>query len=286
MEPRLQRRVQRYGWDLAAATYEPLWRDQLAPAQVELMTCAGLMPGERVLDVGCGTGIVTLDAAARVAPGGDVVGVDLSSRMLAVAQRRAMRERSMNVSFERMNAEQLGLPDSSFNVALCALALMYMPGPERAILEMRRVLRPGGRVVLAVWGERSRCGWAQLFPIVDAEVASEVCPLFFRLGQEGQLAQVCLKAGLRVTTHLRISATLVYPDDDRACDAAFVGGPVALAWSRLEKAARERARIRYLDSIATWRRPDCTYEIPGEFVIVAASVPKRLRASHAVPAPL
>jgi SAM-dependent methyltransferase len=285
VEPRLQRRIQRYGWDLAAPMYEPLWRDQLAPAQVELMTCAGLMPGERVLDVGCGTGIVALDAAARVAPGGDVVGVDLSSRMLGVAQRRAMQERCTNVSFERMNAEQLGLPDSSFNVALCALALMYMPGPERAVLEMRRVLRPGGRIVLAVWGERSRCGWAQLFPIVDAEVASEVCPLFFRLGQEARLAQVCLQAGLHVSAHLRIAATLFYPDDDRACDAAFVGGPVALAWSRLGKAARERARIRYLDSLATWRRQDGTYEIPGEFVIVAASAPDRLRASHAVPPP-
>ncbi|MGA3158160.1 MAG: methyltransferase domain-containing protein [Steroidobacteraceae bacterium] len=265
--------------------YETLWRDQLAPAQAELMACAGLMPGERVLDVACGTGIIALDAAARVSPGGDVVGVDLSGRMVGFAQRRAMHEHCTNVGFERMDAEKLDLPDSSFNVSLCALGLMYMPSPERAILEMRRVARPDGRIILAVWGERSRCGWAELFPIVDAEVASDVCPLFFRLGQGETLAQVCLDAGLHVTASSRISATLVYSDDNAACDAAFVAGPVALAWSRLDEAARNRARLRYLESIAIWRRQDCTYRIPGEFVIVAASVPNRNLASQAVRTP-
>ena len=246
------------------------------------MACAGLIPGERVLDVACGTGIVALDAAARVSPGGDVVGVDLSGCMIEVARRRAMQEHRTNISFERADAEQLALPDNSFNVALCALGLMYMPVPERAVLEMRRVLRPGGRIILAVWGERSRCGWAELFPIVDAEVASDVCPLFFRLGQAETLTEVCLNAGFHVTAHSRISETLVYSDDNQACDAAFVGGPVALAWSRLNEAARERARVRYLDSIDPWRHQDGTYRIPGEFVIVAASVPNRIQASHAM----
>jgi ubiquinone/menaquinone biosynthesis C-methylase UbiE len=275
MEPRLQRRIQRYGWDLAAAIYEPLWRDQLAPAQAELMAGAGLRPGERVLDVACGTGIVALDAAARVSPGGDVVGVDLSDRMIEAARGRALQEHHANVRFERMDAERMNLPDNGFDVALCALGLMYMPGPERAILEMRRLLRPGGRIILAVWGERSQCGWAELFPIVDAEVASDVCPLFFRLGQGDTLADVCSNAGFDVTMRSRISATLVYSDDDQACDAAFVGGPVALAWSRLDEGGRRRARVRYLDAIAAWRRQDRTYGIPGEFVIVAASVSNR-----------
>ena len=90
-----------------------------------------------------------------------------------------------------------------------------------------------------------------------------------------------MNAGFHVTAHSRISETLVYSDDDQACDAAFVGGPVALAWSRLDESARERARVRYLDSIAPWRRQDGTYRIPGEFVIVAASVPNRIAARHA-----
>jgi len=278
MEPRLQRRVQRYGWDLAASVYELLWQAQLAPAQAELMACAGLIPGECVLDVACGTGVTALDAAARVSPGGKVVGVDLSSRMVEAARRRAMQAQCANVHFERMDAERLELPDHSFDVALCALGLMYVPNPDHAILEMRRVLRKRGRIILAVWGERARCGWAELFPIVDAEVTSEVCPLFFRLGRGDALADVCSKAGFNVTTCCRITTTLDYCDGDQACDAAFIGGPVALAWSRLDDEARRRSRARYLEAIGSWRHPDRSYRIPGEFVIVAASNEGRIRS--------
>jgi ubiquinone/menaquinone biosynthesis C-methylase UbiE len=195
------------------------------------MACAGLMPGEYVLDVACGTGVTALDAAARVGPGGEVVGVDLSSRMVEAARQRAMQAQCANLRFERMDAERLELPDHSFDVALCALGLMYLPDPEHAILEMRRVLRKRGRIILAVWGERARCGWAKLFPIIDAEVTSEVCPLFFRLGQGDALADVCSNAGFDVTTRRRITTTLDYFDADQACDAAFIGGPVALAWA-------------------------------------------------------
>jgi ubiquinone/menaquinone biosynthesis C-methylase UbiE len=269
MEPRLQRRVQRYGWDLASSAYESLWRAQLAPAQAEVMVRARLRPGEHLLDVACGPGTTTIEAAASVSPGGRVVGVDLSGRMVEAARAYAQQHECLNTRFERMDAERLELPDASFDVVLCVLGLMYVPHPERAIAEMRRVLRPGGRIVLAVWGERRNCGWAELFPIVDAEVKSDVCPLFFRLGQGAALAGLCAGVGLEVTSHSAVSTTLTYHGADEACDAAFVGGPVALAWSRLDAAARERVRSRYLESIAAWRQDDC-FRIPGEFVVVAA----------------
>jgi SAM-dependent methyltransferase len=275
VQPRLQRRIQRYGWDLAAATYESLWQAQLAPAQAQLMACAGLTPGERVLDVACGTGVVTFDAAAKVAPDGMVIGVDLSGRMIDVARQRARIGQPPDVRFERMDAERLELPDGGFDVVLCSLGLMYMPSPDLAMLEMRRMLRPGGRMILAVWGERSRCGWAELFPIVNSEITSDVCPLFFHLGQGDSLEGRCADAGFQVALNSRVSVPLIYANDDQACDAAFVGGPVALAWSRLDEAARARVRNSYLDSIAKWQRPDGTYHVPGEFVIVAAGVPDR-----------
>lgn len=270
MDPRLQRRVQRYGWDLAASVYESLWGAQLAPAQAEAMACAGLSSGEYLLDVACGTGTTAIEAAAGVSPGGRVLGVDLSGRMVEAARARARLEHCLNARFERMDAERLDLPDEGFDAVLCVLGLMYLPDPERALAEMRRVLRPGGRIVLAVWGERRRCGWAELFPIVDAEVASEVCPLFFRLGQGGVLAELCVAAGFRVASQSRITAALTYHDADEACDAAFVGGPVALAWSRLNGAARMRVRCRYLESIAAWRQGGC-FRIPAEFLVLAAS---------------
>jgi ubiquinone/menaquinone biosynthesis C-methylase UbiE len=267
MDANLQRRVQRYGWDLAAPDYEPLWAAQLSAAQTKLIACARLGPGERVLDVACGTGLVTFDAARRVAVGGGhVVGIDISAGMIGVAMRRAVARDLAGVSFQRMDAEFLEYPDASFDVVLCALGLMYFPDPARALAEMRRVLKPGGRLVVAVWGERQRCGWSAVFPIVDGEVQSDVCPLFFRLGHPETLAKTMGESGVaRIEVH-RIGSTLDYDDADSACDAMFLAGPVALAWSRFDAEAKERARNRYLDSIGAWRN-DRGYRIPGEFVI-------------------
>jgi ubiquinone/menaquinone biosynthesis C-methylase UbiE len=269
MDAKLQRRVQRYGWDLAAGCYETLWQAQLAGAQAELMTLAAPAPGERVLDVACGTGLVTLAAARAVGPHGRVLGVDLSGAMVEAAAQRAAQQGLDNTTFARMDAEALELPAAGFDVVLCALGLMYMPNPAQALREMRRVLRPGGRLGLVVWGERARCGWAALFSIVEAEVASEVCPLFFRLGQDDALAHLCADAKFETVTQRRTVQALCYADADEACDAALAGGPVALAWSRFDAAARQRVRTRYLEAIAPWRHGG-GYEVPGEFVVVAA----------------
>jgi len=272
MEPRLQKRVQRYGWDLAAAGYEPLWQAQLAGARAGLLARAALTPGERVLDVACGTGLISFEAARAVAPDGVVVGVDLSERMVDASRRRARLRQAANATFIRMDAEQLSFPDGGFDVALCGLGLMYAPEPGQVLREMRRVLKPGGRMISAVWGEPARCGWAGLFEIVDAEVESDVCPLFFRLGQHDTLARQCAEAGFCEVEVGRVNATLDYCDGNEACDAAFVGGPVALAWSRFDAGTQTRVRARYLESIEPWRRGR-RYAVPAEFVIVAAAVP-------------
>jgi ubiquinone/menaquinone biosynthesis C-methylase UbiE len=272
MDPRLQRRVQRYGWDLAASDYEALWAEQLAPAQDALLQRAALAPGERVLDVACGTGLVTLAAARRVGAEGHALGVDLSERMVDAACNRGQALGVAQASFRRMDAERLNLPDGDVDVALCALGLMYLPEPEAALRELRRVLRPGGRLVAAVWGERARCGWAPLFEIVDAEVESDVCPLFFRLGQGDMLARLVSDAGFGSIRLQRLGTTLDYADGDAACRAAFAGGPVALAWSRFSAETRARVSRRYLEALDPWRRGD-RYRVPAEFVVVAARLP-------------
>jgi ubiquinone/menaquinone biosynthesis C-methylase UbiE len=274
MEARLQRRVQRYGWDLAATDYEPLWRAQLAEAQAALLAWASAAPGEQVLDVACGTGLVSFEAARAVGVSGHVLGIDLSDRMVRDAERRAREKKLSNCSFSRMDGESLALSDASFDIVFCALGLMYMPNPEQALREMRRVLRPGGRVALAVWGKRSNCGWSAIFPIVGDEVASEVCPTFFGLGEQDALARLCADAKFEDVRQRRITTTLTFGDANEACDAAFVGGPVALAWSRFDDEVRARVRGRYLDAIESWRhRHD--YRIPGEFVIAVAVAPSQ-----------
>lgn len=272
MEARLQHRVQRYGWDKAAGRYDSLWAAQLAQVQAELLSRAALTPGERVLDLACGTGRVTQAAARAVAPSGQVLGTDLSGEMVAVALQQARAAGCGNADFARMGAERLAVADGSFDVVLCSLGLMYMPEPERVLGEARRVLRPGGRLVVSVWGERARCGWADLFGIVDEEVASEVCPLFFRLGQPGLLARLCAENGLLAAPEHRWRTSLDYTDGEQACEAALVGGPVALAWSRFDLTTQQRVRNRYLEAIAPWRTP-AGYAVPAEFVVLAARTP-------------
>ena len=266
MDARLQRRVQRYGWDKASGEYERYWREQLEPVKARVLTLADIQAGERVLDVACGTGLVTFPAAQAVGPGGSVVGTDLSQDMVTRAAEQAGALGVTNATFERMDAEDLRCEPHSFDLVLCALGLMYVPDPQKAIAEMHRMVRAGGRVVVAVWGARSRCGWAEIFPIVDRRVASEVCPMFFQLGTGDTLQQTMQAAGFSETGVERISATIAYSSDEEALGAAFVGGPVALAYSRFDDETRDSAHREYLDSIAPYRCGD-GYAVPGEFVI-------------------
>jgi ubiquinone/menaquinone biosynthesis C-methylase UbiE len=272
MEARLQRRVQRYGWDRAVADYEPGWRSQLAPAQSAMLDMAAPAPGEMVLDVACGTGLVSFRAAALVGPEGAVIGSDISEGMVEAAKRQAQERGTSNVRFERYDAEDLPLGDATFDLVLCALGLMYVPNPGKALREMRRLLKPGGRVAAAVWGERKNCGWAEIFPITDARVVSEVCPLFFGLGARNMLAASLEAAGFRDVRQQRLSSVLHYSSAEEALTAAFRGGPVALAYGRFDDATKAAVHAEYLDSISAFRTDD-GYRIPGEFVVAAARVP-------------
>jgi ubiquinone/menaquinone biosynthesis C-methylase UbiE len=266
MDPRLQLRVQRYGWDKAAALYEGYWAAQLRPAQDRLLARAALRPGERVLDVACGTGLVTLRAAEAVGPGGTVVATDISEQMVAQVQAAAAARGLAQVTVRRGDAEAPMFDAGSFGAVLCALGLMYVPRPLAALREMRRVLEPGGRAVAAVWGARARCGWAEIFPIVDRRVQSDVCPMFFQLGTGETLRLQMEEAGFSSVEVDRIPTVLEYASDVEAVGAAFAGGPVALAYSRFDATTREEAHAEYLASIAPFRRGD-GYAIPGEFVV-------------------
>jgi ubiquinone/menaquinone biosynthesis C-methylase UbiE len=268
MEPRLQRRVQRYGWNKAAASYESFWSAQLRPAQDLMLELATLQPGERVLDIACGTGLVTFRAADAVGPAGFVAASDISEDMVA-AVAAAAAARGISGDFRRMDAEAIEHPDADFDAVLCGLGLMYVAEPPNAIREMRRVLKSGGRAAVAVWGARKNCGWAEIFPIVERRTASDVCPMFFQLGTGSTMAGEFRAAGFTDVREARISVPIVFPTADAAIGAAFIGGPVALAHSRFDDATRESAYAEYLESIEPFRKGDAYY-VPGEFVAVVA----------------
>lgn len=274
MDAKLQRWVQRNGWDRAAGYYQAHWQQQLRQAHDAVLAAAGLQPGERVVDIACGTGMVTLPAARAVAPHGRVVASDISRRMVDATARQAHDQAITNVDTVQRDAERLGnlATTAPFDVALCSLGLMYVPAPATALDEIVRVLRPGGRAVVAVWGERRNCGWAGIFPVVDARVESDVCPMFFALGAPGNLAGLAADAGLVEIDERRIHCDLVYDDADSALAAAFLGGPVALAYSRFNSDTKASARAEYLASIEPYHDGD-VYRLPGEFVTVNARLP-------------
>ena len=272
MDPKVQRRVQRYGWDKAVGDYEAGWRVQLEPAQSLMLEMAALQTGERVLDVACGTGLVSFRIADAVGVDGAVVGTDISGEMVEAARRLALERNVGNARFERRDAEDLSIDHEPFDAALCGLGLMYVPYPVKALEEMSRLLKPGGRAAAAVWGARTNCGWAEIFPITDARVASEVCPMFFHLGTLDTLARSFAEAGFTDIRSERLEVTLVYASEDDALGAAFRGGPVALAYNRFDDATKQAVHTEYLQSIAGFRIGE-GYRIPGEFVATVGVKP-------------
>jgi len=220
-----------------------------------------------VLDTACGTGLVSFRAAELVGENGRVLGTDISEGMVNIANHIADTQNADNIEFSRMDGEDLLLPDNTFDAALSALGILYYPDPLVGLKELYRVLKPGGRAVAAVWGKRNNCGWSGVFQIVDNQVESEVCPLFFQLGGEKTLATTFEQAGFKNIEETRISTLLHYATDEAACQAAFAGGPVALAYSKFSDHVKNQVHSEYIESIADHRNGR-GYNIPGEFVIV------------------
>ena len=121
-----------------------------APVAADLMNAAGLRPGERALDVACGTGVVTKLAAERVAPDGAVSGLDPNPAMLAVA--RATTRADVSIDWHEAAAEDLPFADESFDAVLCGMGLQFFADRRAGLREFHRVLVPGGRVVAVVPG--------------------------------------------------------------------------------------------------------------------------------------
>ena len=131
----------------AAKAYEALFVPALfAPWAPRLAEAARLGPGQRVLDVACGTGVLAREALARTAPGGSVAGLDPNAGMLAVARALAPA-----VDWRQGVAESLPFPDGGYDAVVSQFGLMFFDDRAQALREMLRVLRPGGRLVVAVW---------------------------------------------------------------------------------------------------------------------------------------
>ncbi|MBX3606968.1 MAG: methyltransferase domain-containing protein [Piscinibacter sp.] len=160
-----------------------------------LCDAAALAPGQRVLDVGCGTGALTLAAAGRVGAQGQVVGLDSNPEMLAVARRHASA-----VEWRAGRAEALPFEAASFDAVLSQFAMMFFDDPVAALREMQRVRRPGGSIAIAVCDAVERSpGYAALARLLDELFGRRVGDAFrapFALGDAARLRALCRSAGL------------------------------------------------------------------------------------------
>ena len=271
MDPRVFRRVQRYGWDAATSAYDRGWVPVLERLTESCVARAELAPGERALDLATGTGVGAFAAARAVGPAGAVTGIDVAEKMVALAASRAKRD-AVNVTFRRCDMETTGAPDEAFDAVTCAFGLMFAADRAAAFAEIARVTAPGGRVSVCVWGRRAACGFAEVFPIVDAHVESEVCPLFFSLGVPGALTASFKRAGLTEVVEESVRVTLSWASPDEACAAMLEGGAVALAWNRFTPEVRAVVRAQYLASLEPYRRGD-RYEVAAEVMFGTARKP-------------
>src|SRR5215510_9620836 len=149
----------------------------LGPWAPLLVDAARLTAGERVLDVACGTGVVTRIAANRVGPTGHVVGVDLNPGMVGVARSLPVPI-GASIEWLERSALDLRLEDASFDVVLCQQGLQFFPDKGVALREMRRVLDRGGRLALSVWngvGAYHRAVGDALARFISTEAAARFC---------------------------------------------------------------------------------------------------------------
>jgi ubiquinone/menaquinone biosynthesis C-methylase UbiE len=230
-------------------------------------------PGERVLDIATGTGVVAVEAALRVGPDGSVQATDLVPEWESLVAATAAAAGVQNVSFAAMPSESLALPDASFDVVLCQFGLMFADDPLRALREMWRVLRPGGKLGITVWSvpERldvfllTRLVGAALPPPVEEPVATP-----WRLGAPGLIEGFVADAGFRDVALTPLTLSFVVDDAaeewNRWKDS---GNPVAQALAALPEGQRAQIRERAFAALEALR-DDEGIRVASEALLVTA----------------
>jgi enediyne biosynthesis protein CalE5 len=243
-----------------------------AELTARLLALTAPQPGERVLELACGTGGVGIAAADLVGPAGEVVLSDVAPEMTAIA---AARARGLaNVSARPLDLERIDEPDGAYDVVVCREGLMFALDPVAAAREIRRVLRPGGRVAVGVWGPRERNPWlALVFDAVSAQIGAPVPPPGvpgpFSLDDADRLAAVLAAGGLRDVTVGELPVPLRAASfDEWWARTTAIAGPLAKRLAAMPEPARQALRARLQEDTRTYATAD-GIEIPGVTLVAS-----------------
>ena len=211
----------------------------LGPWSLQLIDLAALRPGERVLDLACGTGLIARLAAPRVGSTGKVTGIDFNAGMLAVA--RALPPVSgPTIAWNQESAIALKLPDASIDVVLCQQGLQFFPDKLRALCEMHRVMAPAGRTLLSVWKSAGPYNIA-IAEALEQYVSKETATIY-RLSRTvpnaDELHQWLVQAGFYNVSVCPSAMTIRLPNIEMFILQHLSTTPVAGAVARLSDAER------------------------------------------------
>jgi SAM-dependent methyltransferase len=262
------------GWERRRADIEKFAR----PVTEWLVRAIDPQPGDTVLELAAGPGDVGYAAVPLLGAEGRLISSDFSSEMVEVARRRAAELGLERVENRVLDALELALEGDSIDGVLCRFGYMLMPDPETALAETRRVLRPGGRLALAVWSTPDRNPWISIGGRILAGLGLAPPPEpgepgMFVLADEQRLRDLLERAGFEVERIEEISLLLGYDDvDDYVSSARETGGMFARLWSAATDEQREAIRAGLVEGFVPFA-VDGGYELPG--VAVAASARAR-----------
>ncbi len=279
MEPEEYRRTSYEIWGAMARGWEswrPQLHDALAPVREWLIRELDPRPGETILELSAGVGDTGFAAAAIVGERGRLISSDFSPAMVEVARRRSAQLGVRNVEHRVIDAERIELDADSVDGVLCQSGYMLMADPAAALAETRRVLRPGGRLALSVWGAPERNPWASVagrFLVERGHMPPPEpgTPGIFAMASEQRTRALLEGAGFTAVRTAELPVRWAYADLD-AYDRWLeeVTGGLARAVRALPESERAALKARLEDEFRPFAA-DGGYEVPGVALAAVAS---------------
>ena len=228
---------------------------ELRALHPHLRAAAAVEPGERVLDIGCGAGESTRDAARAAAPG-PVLGIDIDERLLERARRLTADEGLDNVTYVLDDAQVHAFPSAEYDIAISRFGTMFFAGPVAAFTNIGRALRPHGRLALLVWQTSERNEWArEIGRALGGPPSSGPDP--FSLGEPATVRRTLAGAGFDEIRFDEVHEPIFYGDHGAAA-LEFVRGfqSTREALAAMAPADAERALERLRRTLDEHRTPD------------------------------